>query len=135
MTDISVAAAIADDEHGEVEDDDGKSVNGEHGDVEDDGGKNIGGEDGDFKDVDDEEGISEVNDVDSSGLSVEQQTISSGSVICEDLSIVEVESSAFFFLKDERKNESIVPRFGSLSSGCILTITVSILTSITIFFV
>ena len=57
---------------------------------------------------------------------VEQQTVSSDTVIGEDLSIVEIEIevSTFFFLKeDERKNEWIVPRSGSLSLGCIFAIT------------
>lgn len=96
VTDISIATAIAGDgdvgdEADDVDDDGGKNANGEHGDVEDGG-----------KDVDDED---EIGELDSSGLSVEQQTISSVSVICEDVSIVEVEPVTFLFLKDERKNE------------------------------
>ncbi len=35
----------------------------------------------------------------------EQQTVSSGSAICTDSSIIEVGVSTFLFLKDERKNE------------------------------
>lgn len=66
--------------------------------------------------ADDENG-----DRDSEGLSVEQQAVSSDSVVFKDLATAEVEISASFFSeKHEQKNGLIVPRLGSLASGCIL---------------
>jgi hypothetical protein len=71
--------------------------------------------------ADDEHG-----DGDSEDSSVEQHAVSSDSVICKDLSIAEVEISPFFFSEEhELKSDSIVPRLGSLSSGCILGTTLS----------
>ena len=60
--------------------------------------------------ADDENG-----DGDSKGSSVEQQAVSSDSVICKDSSIAEVEISPFFFSEEhEPKNDSIVPCLSSL---------------------
>ncbi len=66
--------------------------------------------------ADDENG-----DRDSEGSSVKQQAVSSDSFIFKNLSIAEVEISPFFFSEEhEPKNDLLVPRLGSLSSGCIL---------------
>jgi hypothetical protein len=74
-------------------------------DVRHDGDRSVDDEGGGCEDSGDADGILvDDDDDDSSGLSVEQKTISSDSVICEDISIVEVEVLTFF-LKDERKNE------------------------------
>ncbi len=63
----------------------------------------------------------ENSDGDSEGSSVEQQAVSSYSVICKDSSIAEIEISPFFFSeKHEPKSDSIVPRLDYLSPGCIL---------------
>jgi hypothetical protein len=71
--------------------------------------------------ADDENG-----DGDSEGSSVEQQAVSFDLVICQDLSIAEVEISPFFFSEEhESKNDSIVSLLGSLPSGCILGRTLS----------
>ncbi len=130
IVNISVVALIVDD--GDVGHDSDRSVNDEGDGCENSGGDGIVDDDGDGI-VDDDDGDGIVEDDgggDSSGLSVEQQLISSDSVICEDISIVEaaveeeVEELTFFFLKDERKKEWIRPRFGSLSPGCILKIIV-----------
>ena len=68
----------------------------------------------------------ENSDGDSEGSSAEQQAVSSDSVICQDLSIAEIEISPFFFSEEhEPKNDSIVPRLGSLSWDCILGKTLS----------
>ncbi len=118
IVNISVVALIVDD--GDVGHDSDRSVNDEGDGCENSGGDGIVDDDGDgIVDDDDGDGIVEDDDGDgiveddgggdSSGLSVEQQLISSDSVICEDISIVEaaveeeVEELTFFFLKDERK--------------------------------
>ncbi len=76
----------------------------------------VDGNDDDCIDVNCKNDIDEDEDADSNGLSGEQQTISSKSAVWKDWSIVEVEVvSFFFFSKDERKEEWIIFRFGSLS--------------------
>ena len=57
----------------------------------------------------------ENGDRDFKDSSVEQQAVSSDSVIYKDSSIAEVEISSFFFRKSmSQKNNSIVPRLDSL---------------------
>ncbi len=66
--------------------------------------------------ADDEEGICEDDgDDDSEVLFNVQLDISSGWFVCEDWSIRWAEMSTFF-LKDERKNDWVEPRFGYLPS-------------------
>ena len=64
------------------------------------------------------DGICEGNSNNSEALFEEQLDVSFGwdSYECEVSSIVEEEWSIFFFLKDDRKNDWIEPRFGSLLS-------------------
>lgn len=73
--------------------------------------------------------VGENDDSSSEGLTHEQQPVASGSIICENLLIVEivVESLPSFFLSvNEGKNEWIIPHLSSLSFGCILAITLPV---------
>ncbi len=81
-----------------------------------DGGK-ISIDKDDDEGIDDKEGICEDDDDNDSEVSFDGRLdVSSGWFVCEDWSIIEVEMSTFFFLNDERKNDWMELRFGSLLS-------------------